>query len=379
MKKLFFSMLSILLCFNFSECQAQYGSSKELPETLLLKNWQPESIYVVPKTHIEKAKFPVIDMHAHDYSRTAEDVAKRAHYLDEVGVKSVVFSGTGKEFSSAYALYSKYPDKFLVFCGIDFQGYQQKGWSEKAAKEIEEDVKKGALGIGEIVDKGSGLNSARLNAPGMHADDPRMDLIWETCAKLGISVNLHMSDPMWMYKPMDSTNDGLMRSWTWRIKKEDRVIDHEGIMKILENTLKKHPNTIFVAAHLANCTYNLAELGKLFDNYPNLYADIGARFSEFSSIPRFAAKFFDKYQDRIVYGTDYGWEVWKPYSPYGQKEPDLAQMYRMTFRVLETQDEHFYMTALLGYKWPLYGLGLSDSVLKKIYHDNAFKILNMRK
>ena len=113
------------------------------PEHILLKNWQPESIYKIPVTNVQKAKFPVIDMHAHNYTHSAEDVAKGALFLDEVSVeKSVVFAGIGTGFDSSYALYSKYPDKFEVFCGIDLTGYQKTGWSEKAVKELKRCIRR---------------------------------------------------------------------------------------------------------------------------------------------------------------------------------------------------------------------------------------------
>jgi predicted TIM-barrel fold metal-dependent hydrolase len=143
-------------------------------------------------------------------------------------------------------------------------------------------------------------------------------------------------------------------------------------MVILANMVKRHPNTTFIASHLANCTYDLTILGGMLDKFPNLSADISARFAEFSTIPRYTAAFFEKYQDRLVYGTDYGWEVWTKDGDYGNNT-SLDSMYRTTFRVLETTDEHFYLTDLVGYKWPMYGLGLSDAALRKIYHDNAVK------
>lgn len=340
------------------------------PEHLLLKDWKPESIYKIPVSNIQKAKYPVIDMHDHDEAKTPEEVARLVHVMDEAGIeKSVIFTNaTGTKFDSIYALYSKYPDRFMVYCGFDFSGFPNNGWSEKAIKELRRCVKEGAAGVGELHDKGAGL------VKGMHPDDPRMDPLFDACAELKIPINLHVADPMWMYEPMDSTNDGLMRSWTWRIKNKDKIVDHQGLMKILANTLKRHPNNTFIIAHLANCTYDLSILGKLFDEYPNFDADISARFSEFSTIPRYAAKFFTKYQDRLVYGTDYIWETWDTTGDYGNHTTTL-QMFRMTFRVLETEDDHFYLTDLVGYKWPMYGLGLSDTVLKKIYRSNALKII----
>lgn len=388
-------LLSLLLPFNFflgcnqseSDNNNIQNKMKDLPNNLLLKDWQPKSLYKIPITQIERAKFPVIDMHAHNYTLTDNDIAERAQILEQLNVeKSVVFvENTGKEFDSVCKKYSVHP-VFYVFCGIDFSGFKDKGWSAKVIEELNECVKTGARGIGEIIDKGSGLSNGSTFAEGLHPDDPRMDPIWEECARLHIPVNLHISDPIWMYMPMDSLNDGLMRSWTWRVNEKDRVNSHDDMMRILSNTLKRHPNTAFVVAHLANCTYDLSILGKMFDGFPNFYADISARFAEFSSVPKYTSEFFIKYQNRLVYGTDYGWELWQTssdlnsdrksgYNPYGQKEPDLGEMYRMTFRVLETTDEHFYMTNLLEYKWPMYGLGLSTEVLKKIYSLNADKII----
>lgn len=362
------TLLSMVGCQNNRDSDAPHSKADTIsPENLLLKEWMPKSIYKVSITNIEKAKFPVIDMHAHDYTTTAEDIAERVEIMDEVGIqKSVIFTNSiGAKFDSLYSMYSKYPDRFDVYCGFDLSGYQEKGWSDKAVKELRRCVKKGAVGVGELHDKGGGL------VQGLHPDDSLMDALFEACSELNIPVNLHVSDPKWMYETMDSTNDGLMRSWTWRVKNPE--FDHMKLMSTFANTLKRHPNTKFVAAHLANCTFDLTILGRLLDEFPNLYADISARFSEFSTIPRNTAAFFEKYQDRIVYGTDYGWEVWDKNGDYGNNTT-LDSMFRMTFRVLETHDEHFYSTDLLGYKWPLYGLGLNDSVLEKIYRGNAIKI-----
>lgn len=366
----FIAIASIGLFFlTFLGCRNSKDSnlSSTSPDNLLLKDWNPKTVYLVPATKIEKAKYSVIDMHAHDYTTTSEDIEKRVAIMDKVGVeKSVVFTNaTGAKFDSLYNLYSKYPDRFDVYCGFDLSGYQEKGWSERADKELRRCIGMGAVGVGELHDKGEGLVS------GLHPDDPKMDPLFETCAELKIPINLHMSDPKWMYEPMDSTNDGLMRAWTWRVK--DKGFDHNKLMMIFANTLKRHPNTKFVASHLANCTFDLTILGRMLDEFPNLSADISARFSEFSTIPRTTVAFFEKYQDRIVYGTDYGWEVWDKHSDYGNNTT-LDSMFRMTFRVLETQDEHFYLTDLVGYKWPMYGLELNDSVLKKIYRDNALRI-----
>jgi predicted TIM-barrel fold metal-dependent hydrolase len=339
------------------------ADEKPIPETLLLKDYRPKSVYNVPQTTIDKARYPVIDMHAHDYARTPEQVAEWIRSMDESGIeKAIVLTmAVGKEFDAVYAKYAKYPDRFEVWCGFDYTGYDKADFGPAAVKELERCYKVGARGVGELGDKGKGLFYCRpTKAWGMHLDDPRMDSLLAKCAELGMPVNIHVADPYWMYLPMDATNDGLMNAYKWRLDNQPGIVGHEGMVNILERAVKRHPKTIFVACHFANCSYDLNKLGGLFDKYPNLYADISARFSETAAIPRSAARFYEKYQDRLVYATDMRFST---------------KIYRMTFRILESEDEHFYDWDRFSYHWPLYGLGLEDQVLKKVYRNNALKII----
>jgi predicted TIM-barrel fold metal-dependent hydrolase len=161
-----------------------------------------------------------------------------------------------------------------------------------------------------------------------------------------------------MYQKMDETNDGMMNAVTWRLDDQPGIVDHSGMIDVLERAVRAHPRTTFVACHLANLDYDLARLGQLLDRLPNLYADISARYAETAVIPRFAARFFTQYQDRLVYGTDMGADV---------------GMYRLTFRILETLDEHFY-APIFEYHWSYSGFGLEDPVLKKLYRTNALGV-----
>ncbi|MDZ7374449.1 MAG: amidohydrolase family protein [candidate division KSB1 bacterium] len=338
------------------------AQGQSTPENLLLKNYRPRSVYKVPVTKIERARYPVIDMHSHPYARTDAEIAQWVRTMDELGIEKTVLltHATGAEFDSLIAVYSKYGDRFELWCGIDFTGYDRPGYGPAAIAELERCYRLGARGVGELGDKGKGLFYGKPPAWGMHLNDPRMDPLLEKCAELGMPVSIHVADPIWMYLPMDSTNDGLMNAYDWRLDNQPGIVDHEGMIRILEDAVKRHPNTMFIACHLANCCYDLSKLGRLFDQYPNLYADISARYAETSTIPRFVKSFYEKYNDRLVYGTDMGFD---------------KDMYITTFRILETMDEHFYNIELFNYHWPLYGLGLSDSALKKIYRENALRIM----
>ena len=361
---------------------------KVLPDKLLLKDYRPKSIYKIPQTNIEKARHPAVDVHCHARARKPEEVDELVKIMDKAGVeRTVVFSGTGERFDETYRLYSRYPKRFDVWCGFDMRGVDQPGFGPAAVRELERCHKVGAVGVGEITDKGMGIGG-RIAGPanwqgtrppggggtgpqpgppvrGLHPDEPGMDPLWQKCAALGMPVNLHMSDPYWSYQPQNRYNDGLMNGFSWRMDDKPGLMGHNELVESLERTLKRHPKTVFIACHLANLDYDLTRLGQMLDRNANMYADISARFAETAAIPRFTAQFLKKYAHRVCYGTD---------MPYNQR------MFSTTYRILETLDEHFYEQDLyfnFNYHWPMHGFGLPDDVLKKIYRESALNAFKM--
>ena len=344
---------------------ARQSKEQPSPETILLKDYRPKSIYKIPITQIDKAKHPIIDMHSHPYAKTPQQIDEWLKNMDECGIQKtmILTMTTGAEFDEIYRKYSKHPDRFEAWCGLDLSGYDKPGFGQAAVKELERCHQLGARGVGEIHDKGEGLRSGKSAAPGMHPDDARMDAIWQRCGELGMPVSLHVADPIWMYQKMDATNDGLMNAYKWRLDNKPNIVNLPGMVDIYGRTLAKHRGTTFIACHFMNLDYDLARLGEMFDLHPNLYADVSARYAETAPIPRFASKFYEKYAGRLVYGTDMGYD---------------KSMYRVTFRILESRDEHFYSFDQFNYHWPLNGFGLSDEVLNLLYNANATKLLAAR-
>jgi len=330
---------------------------------ILLKDFKPVSIYKTPQTIIKKAAFAVIDMHSHPYAKSIKDLDLWVENMDAAGIeKSIVMTyAHGPRFDSLVNVYSKYKDRFELWCGFDYTHYESPDFAQKAILELDRCYNLGARGVGELGDKGKGLFYSKPEAWGMHPDDDRMIPLFTRCAELNIPINIHVADPIWMYEKMDATNDGLMNAFTWRLDNQDGIVDHAGMIQILDNTLKKNPKTTFVACHLANCSYDLSLVGELLDRHSNFFIDISARFSEIAPTPRTTKAFMIKYQDRIVYGTDMGFDL---------------SMYHTTFRILESADEHFYDHNLFTYHWALNGLDLPKDVLKKIYYTNASNILS---
>jgi predicted TIM-barrel fold metal-dependent hydrolase len=340
---------------------AASSSGEVLPDQLLLKDYRPKSIYKIPVSNITKAKFPIVDTHHHARVKTPDDVEKMVQMMDKVGVeKTVCFSGTGEAFDATYKLLSKYPNRFDVWCGFNMTGVDQPGFGPNTIKELERCHKVGAVGVGEITDKGWGIGG-RLSAP------PN----WQGTRPAGgggsgpqAGPPIQGLHPYWSYLPQDKHNDGLMNGFSWRLDNKPGLMGHNELIQSIDRALARHPKTVFICCHLANLDYDLTRLSQMLDRHPNMYADISARFAETAPIPRFAGQFLKKYANRVTYGTD---------MPYTQ------EVFTTTFRIMESLDEHFYAQDVFfnfNYHWPLHGMGLPDDVLRKIYHDtamNAFK------
>ena len=348
--------LSLLFFFFVTAASAQNA------EELLLKNFRPVSIFNVPVTHVQRAAYPVIDAHSHDYARDDKQIVQWVEYMDACGIEKTIIltSATGAEFDSINKKYKPYSNRFEIWCGFDYTGYDKPGYGPAAVKELERCYKMGARGVGELGDKGLGMFFCQPQAWGMHPDDKRMKPLYEKCAELKMPINIHVADPVWMYEKMDSTNDGLMNAEIWKIDMTKQgILGLEALVKALENALRDNPKTTFIATHFANLNHDMDKLGTLLDKYPNFYADIAARYAESAPIPRYMKDFYEKYQDRLLYGTDMGID---------------SAMYTITFSILESNDEHFYETELFGYHWAMNGFGLSKDILKKVYRDNALKL-----
>lgn len=333
-------------------------------EAITLAEYNPVSIYNVPVTNITKAKYPVVDMHSHDYPTTEAELDQWVATMDASNIrKTIVLSGyIGTEFDELVSRYSKYSDRFELWCGLDLTKYGTDDFIPTLVAELERCHSLGAKGIGELTDKGDGVYLAfqdQYMAKGLHLNSPLMDQVYSKCKDLNMPLSIHVSEPYWFYLDIDASNDGLMNAEYWHI--DTSVPDRHNYQQLLAEfgeAVSKNPETMFIACHYMNANHDLDTLGSYFDLYPNLYADISARFGETGSIPRYMKEFYTKYADRLLYGTDNG---------------TGSLMYQITFRFLETADEHFYYPSLL-YHWNYSAYDISDDVLKKVYYENAERV-----
>jgi len=318
------------------------------------------STLVVPETRVERFRHPVIDAHSHAYAETPEAIAAWVALMDRVGVKTTfILSGaTGpalRELSARYA--PRYPGRFVMFAGFDKEAVEAADYGERLRRRLREDVAAGAAGLGELTDKGMGL--VRSGERRYFIDDSRFDPLWDEAGALGVPVFVHIAEPAAFYEPADERND-LRRSANWSLHGKGTPGFAELIAKF-ERVLARHPRTRFVAVHAFNLANDLGALGRLLDRHPNVDVDFAARMWELARQPFSARRFFARYADRILFGTDNG--------------PD-APMYLAHARQLETEDEWFWPADAEW--WRGYGMGLPDDVLKRVYAGNARRLLRRR-
>jgi predicted TIM-barrel fold metal-dependent hydrolase len=362
MKKIgyFFTCFSIIMAMS----DLVFAQSPDLK----LVDWQPVSQMKVKETKIVKAKFPVIDIHNH--LRKLENTEKYLEEMDKAGVwKCVSLDANSKDdFFKKHLRVSQSisKDRFLLFFRPDFSKIDEPDFGENEAKKMAEAVKMGCRGL--KISKRLGLGHKDKTGKYITVDDSRIDPIWAKCGELGIPVEIHVTDPRAFFTPLDKYNeryDELGQNPDWLFY-GDQFPSKNEILEARNRVIERHPNTIFIGAHFGNLPEELDVVGKWLDTYPNLYVDIDARISELGRQPYTARKFFIKYQDRILFGTD---------------TPCNAEAYRLYFQFLETDDEYIDPTPAhkLQGRWMIYGLFLPDEVLEKVYNKNALKIFQQFK
>ncbi len=358
-----FVMISLLLSMMLVPTAG--GLCQEGADLNLLE-WRPESQLVVKETRVLKPKFPVIDFHNHlrNFDRADEYLAE----MDKAGVvKCVALDGHSKgdawkEHLEVYHGLAK--DRFIVFFSPDLERIDEPDYGAEEAARLEEAVRQGVRGV--KIYKNLGLTLRDSSGKLVPVDDPRLDPFWAKCGELKIPVMIHVSDPKAFFTPIDEKNeryDELAAHPGWSFY-GDEFPSKEEILEQRNRMFAKHPETIFIGAHVGTLPEELHVVANWLDCYPNFHVDICARIGDLGRQPRTARRFLIDYQDRILFGTD--------------TAPD-AGAYRIYYRFLETDDEYFDPSGghhLQG-RWMIYGVHLPDSVLEKIYYRNAMKILSM--
>ena len=362
MNKLSLSLITLFFSGLIFNVTAQEMSFEE---------YNPPSTLKVPENPVTRAKFPFVDIHSHQGGIDQAKVNKLVSEMNELNMGVMVNlsgRGFGRGDSNSQQEYIKTmirefnthaPGRFLVFTNLNFAGFGDENWSRIAVKELEEDVAAGAVGL--KIYKSLGLSVKDINGNRGPIDHPDLDPVWAKAGELGIPVLIHAADPAQFWEPMDANNERWLELKTHpnRKRSDTDPAPFEQIIAEQHHIFEKHPNTTFVNAHMGWMANDLDKASAHLEKYPNVNFGIGAVIQEFGRQPKRAREFFIKYQDRLIFGKD-------AYNP---------EEFHTYFRILETEDEYFPYYKKYHAFWRMYGLGLPDEVLKKVYYKNALRIV----
>ena len=374
--------------------QARGAQASAQGGALALDDYQPASMLRVAETKVERPRFPVIDIHSHlswsgRAGAGAEDAqavtvlapaAEVLSVMDRKGIRLMVNltggRGTGldqmlREFQHAH------PGRFLMFTEPWWSRAHEATYPQFQASEIERAARAGARGLKVLKTLGLYLRDGGPTGRLVKIDDPRFDPMWEACAALNLPVAIHIADPVAFFQPTDRFNERyeeLHHHPDWSFHGRDFPTFVE-LLEARNRLFARHPKTTWIALHVGHHAEDLAEVAASLDRFPNMHVELGARIGELGRQPKASRRFFDRYQDRIMFGTDA--------VPHGKETPQQLfgdELYEIYYRFLETEDEYFdYAPAPVPPqgRWRIYGLGLPEAVLKKVYHDNAARLLRV--
>jgi predicted TIM-barrel fold metal-dependent hydrolase len=334
----------------------------EFPAPSIL-DYRPRTTLVVEEHLVPRAKFPVIDIHNHT-GINAGNIEQMIADMDALHLQVLVNLTPGSDPADVkrsvdFIRSSPYPDRFRVFGNVNWNDADAPGWAARAVADLEASVKNGAIGL--KIAKNLGLSATKTDGSRLHVDDPLLKPIWDLCARLDIPVIIHTAEPQEFFSPLDMQNE----RWLELSLFEDRrnymagQPTFEELVGERDRMYAANPKTRYIGAHFNWYGNNLERAGKQLDALPNLVLELGAVLYDFGRQPRAARAFFEKYQDRILFG----------------KDAFAASEFPYYWRVFETNDEYFDYYRDYHAFWKLYGMDLPEEVLRKLYYENALKLL----
>jgi predicted TIM-barrel fold metal-dependent hydrolase len=370
------------------------SDAKIQSKSLSLANYEPRSMLQVPETHVPRSRFPLIDIHTHisvsAKSKNGVELAPERQYLgtpdellavmDRKNIRSMVnlTGGYGAGLTETIRRYDRaFRGRFYTLTEPSYSLFLKPDYPKLQAQSIEQAHQDGARGLKILKTLGLYLRANITSGTLVKIDDRRFDPMWDTCGQLNMPVAIHISDPIAFFTPTDRFNERyeeLINHPDWSFYGHDFPSNAE-LIEARNRVIARHPKTRFIVLHVGNFAENLANVSENLDRFDNMTVDIAARIGELGRQPRAARTFFDKYQDRILFGTDA--------TPHGDEYPQQVfndKLYEIYYRFLETDDEYFdYAPAKVPPqgRWRISGINLPESILRKVYNGNAARELHV--
>ncbi|MBI2894079.1 MAG: amidohydrolase family protein [Deltaproteobacteria bacterium] len=327
------------------------------------------------------AATPKIDVHTHISPSAYE---RALDLMDQAGVQIAVnLSGgmPGAGLEQSLAVQERSGKRIRVFCNLDLRGVEDPrfaGWATGILRRCKE---AGALGL--KIPKSLGLGV--LTSEGLLAvDDPRLDPVFDEAGRLGMVVLIHVGDPEAFFEPARPENErweelSAHPEWSFADPRFPRWTE---ILDAFERRIARHPRTRFIGAHFGNAAEDPERVARMLDRYPNYFIDTAARVPEFGRHPApRMRRFFVRYQDRILFGTDLGVSEGSLMLGSTDGKPvtraAIDRFFSAHWRYFETTSRQIENPTPIQGRWRIDAIGLSTEVLRKLYWANAARLLGI--
>jgi len=327
---------------------------------------------------------PKIDFHAHyradrEYLLPLLDSFNLQPVLVDVG--RVDTAQWNRQRAGLIENYQNHPDRYFFCTSFTANGIDEPDYADKIIEHINHDLDLGARMV--KVWKNFGMVSKDNSGAFVHIDDPRIQPVWDFLVERGIPVLAHIGEPLQAWRPLEDDNPhaGYYRDHPeYHAYLHPEIPGWETIQEARNNWLARNPDLVVVGAHNGSMSHDVGLIAATLDKYPNFYVEPAARFGDFiRQDPDSVRNFIIKYQDRFLYGTDLGVSG----SADEMSQEELAQEKQRTVNMLDRHWKYFsepgmviFDTHFLAEPKVVQGLNLPDSVLRKIYYENASRILD---
>ena len=269
------------------------------------------------------------------------------------------------------------PDLFYLCSSLIGVGIDDPDFARKNIERLSREIDAGAKMV--KVWKNFGMVTKDANGHFIQIDDARLQPIWDFLKDKGIPVMAHIAEPLQAWRPLDPTSPhyGYYKSNPqYHAYKIPEIPPYETIIAARDRWIENNPDLQILCAHIGSMSHDVDMVAERLDKFPNMQVELAARFGDLAKQDsEKVRRFFEKYQDRILFGSDYGnSEPADEMTPeeLENEQKDLNASYERLWKYLSSSDS----LEIRGQQ--TVGLELPMDVLQKVYFQNTVNFLSLQ-
>ncbi|MDN3690520.1 amidohydrolase family protein [Cyclobacterium jeungdonense] len=256
-----------------------------------------------------------IDAHVHlrtDFDTIFIRQAARDHFrLLNVSVYTSPSRTPEAQENFSLKLIGEFPDIVTYGTTFSLEGFNKKDWETNTMAYLEKSISNGAIAV--KVWKNIGMELKNEHGELVMITDEKFEPILQLLIEKDITLLGHLGEPKNTWLPLEEMTvqgdrDYFRENPRYHMYNFPDFPTYEDQISARDQMLANNPNLRFVGAHLGSLEYDVNELAKRLDQFPNMAVDMAERIShlQYQAITNWKGvrDFFINYQDRLIYGTD---------------------------------------------------------------------------